>query len=49
VPLYQPGHHEPGVAAWYLEHRYRTGADVSAAVPYLLGGVSFQSDFVLAP
>lgn len=38
-----------GVAAWYLEHRYRTGADVSAAVPYLLGGVSFQSDFVLAP
>lgn len=38
-----------GVAAWYLEHRYRTGADVSAAVPYLLGGVSFQSDLLLAP
>lgn len=38
-----------GVAAWYLEHRYRTGADVSAALPYLLGGVSFQSDVLLAP
>jgi hypothetical protein len=38
-----------GVAAWYLEHRFRTGADTSAALPYLLGGVSFQSDFILAP
>ena len=38
-----------GVAAWYLEHRFRTGADVSAAVPYLLGGVSFQADFILSP
>jgi hypothetical protein len=36
------------VAAWYLEHRYRTGADVSQALPYLLGGVSFQSDWLLA-
>jgi len=38
-----------GVAAWYLEHRFRTGADVSAAMPYLLGGLSFQSDLLLAP
>lgn len=38
-----------GVAAWYLEHRFRTGADVSVAVPYLLGGVSFTSDIILAP
>ncbi len=36
------------VVAWYLEHRFRTGADVSRAVPYLLGGVSFQSDRLLA-
>ena len=38
-----------GVAAWYLEHRFRTGADVNAGVPYLLGGVSFQADFILSP
>ena len=37
-----------GIAAWYLEHRFRTGADVSQALPYLLGGVSFQSDVLLA-
>lgn len=36
-----------GVAQWYLQHRYRTGADVSQALPYLLGGVSFQSDLLL--
>lgn len=37
-----------GIAAWYVEHRFRTGADVSQATPYLLGGVSFQSDVILA-
>jgi hypothetical protein len=33
-------------AAWYLQHRFRTGADVSRAMPYLLLGFAFQSDLL---
>jgi len=32
--------------AWYLQHRYRTGAEVSRAVPYLVLGFAFQSDLL---
>lgn len=32
--------------AWYLEHRFRTGADVSRAMPYILLGFAFQSDLL---
>ena len=34
------------IANWYLVHRWRTGADVSRAVPYLILGFAFQSDFL---
>ena len=34
------------MSSWYLKQRYRTGADVSQAVPYLLIGFAFQSDFL---
>ena len=32
--------------AWYLQHRFRTGADVSRAMPYLALGFAFQSDLL---
>ncbi|HLL04825.1 MAG TPA: hypothetical protein VK539_29840 [Myxococcaceae bacterium] len=32
--------------AWYLRHRWRTGADVSRAVPYVGLGFAFQSDLM---
>ncbi len=32
--------------AWYLTHRYRTGADTSQAVPYVVLGFAFQSDLL---
>ncbi|KFE63024.1 hypothetical protein [Hyalangium minutum] len=32
--------------AWYLQHRFRTGADVNRAMPYLLLGFAFQSDLL---
>lgn len=32
--------------AWYLTHRYRTGAEVSRAVPYVVLGFAFQSDLL---
>lgn len=36
------------VLNWWLKHEYRTGRDVSQAVPYFVLGFSFSSDF-LAP
>ncbi len=35
--------------AWYLRHRYRTGEDVSQAVPYMVLGFAFQSDLLGGP
>jgi hypothetical protein len=35
-------------ASWYLRHRYRTGQDVSGALPLLLLGFAFQSDLLPA-
>lgn len=32
--------------AWYLTHRYRAGAEVSQAVPYVVLGFAFQSDLL---
>ncbi|HEX8703545.1 MAG TPA: hypothetical protein VF815_32215 [Myxococcaceae bacterium] len=32
--------------AWYLRHRYRTGAEVNRSVPYVLLGFAFQSDLL---
>lgn len=32
--------------SWYLQHRFRTGADVNRAMPYLLLGFAFQSDLL---
>jgi hypothetical protein len=32
--------------AWYLRHRYRTGQEVSQAVPYVVIGFAFQSDLL---
>jgi len=34
------------VANWYVHHRYRTGRDVSGAIPYLVVAFSFQSDLL---
>lgn len=34
------------IASWYLDHRYRTGSDVSRAVPYVVLGFAFQSDLL---
>lgn len=34
------------IANWYLDHRFRTGADSSAALPYLVLGFAFQSDLL---
>jgi len=33
------------LAQWWAEHRFRTGSDVSAGVPYLVLGFSFEGDF----
>jgi hypothetical protein len=32
--------------AWYLRHRYRTGADVNPMMPYVVLGFAFQSDLL---
>jgi hypothetical protein len=34
------------MANWYLQSRFRTGADVSRAVPYLALAFAFQSDLL---
>lgn len=34
------------ISSWYASHRYRTGRDVSGAIPYLILGFSFQSDLL---
>lgn len=34
------------ISSWYLQHRYRTGADTSQALPYIVLGFAFQSDFL---
>lgn len=32
------------IVNWYAEHRWRTGVDVSPAIPYVVVGFGFQSD-----
>jgi hypothetical protein len=32
------------VLGWWLDHRFRTGADVSQAMPYFVLGFSFTGD-----
>jgi len=32
---------------WYVEHRFRTGADVNQGVPYVVIAFAFTSDFIL--
>lgn len=34
------------IVNWYAQHRWRTGADVSAAVPYAVIGFAFTSDLI---
>ena len=34
------------ISSWYLSHRWRTGEDVSRAVPYFVLGFAFQSDIL---
>jgi len=34
------------IANWYIDHRFRTGRDVSGAIPYLIVGFAFQSDLL---
>ncbi len=34
------------ITSWYLQHRYRTGQDVSRAVPYFVLGFAWQSDLL---
>lgn len=34
------------ILSWYVDHRYRTGADVSRAIPYVILGFAFQSDLL---
>jgi hypothetical protein len=34
------------ISSWYLKHRYRTGQDVSQAVPYVVLGFAFTSDLI---
>jgi len=34
------------IANWYVDHRFRTGADVSQAVPYFIAAFAFQSDLL---
>lgn len=36
------------ITSWYLKHRYRTGEDVSQAVPYVVLGFAFTSDVLAA-
>ena len=31
---------------WYLDHRWRTGADVSQAFPYIVLGFAFSGDLI---
>jgi len=33
------------LAQWWVQHRWRTGTDVSAGVPYLVLGFTFEGDF----
>lgn len=33
------------LAQWWVQHRWRTGQDVSAGVPYLVLGFTFEGDF----
>jgi hypothetical protein len=37
------------VVNWYLKHRYRTGAETSAAIPYLAVAFQFSGDLVPLP
>ncbi|MEM9113902.1 MAG: hypothetical protein AAGD10_10125 [Myxococcota bacterium] len=32
------------IANWWLEHRFRTGEDVSVALPYIILGITFTGD-----
>lgn len=34
------------IVNWYAEHRWRTGLDVSPAIPYIVVGFGFQSDIL---
>jgi hypothetical protein len=34
------------IAGWYLQHRWRTGADTPEALPYMVLAFSFQSDLL---
>lgn len=34
------------IVNWYVQHRWRTGADVSAGAPYAVIGFAFTSDFI---
>ncbi len=34
------------IVNWYVDHRFRTGRDVSAAVPYFVLAFAFQSDLL---
>jgi hypothetical protein len=34
------------ISSWYVKHRYRTGQDVSQAVPYVVLGFAFTSDLI---
>jgi len=34
------------ITSWYLQHRWRTGQDVSRLVPYFVIGFAFQSDLM---
>lgn len=34
------------IVNWYVQHRWRTGADVSQGVPYAVIGFAFTSDFM---
>lgn len=34
------------LANWYLQHRFRTGADTSQALPYLVLGFAFSGDLI---
>ncbi|MBN2526532.1 MAG: hypothetical protein JXR76_09065 [Deltaproteobacteria bacterium] len=36
-------------AHWYLSHRWRHGAEIPTALPYMLLAFSFQSDFLHGP
>jgi hypothetical protein len=34
------------ISSWYLSHRWRTGTDTSAAIPYFILGFAFQTDLL---